>query len=79
MSDQFLTPEESADVDKSLLSSPEKFLARLTVSSLRLLRIIAEDLNAPVEALTHEQIIAWFEKDSKIRREKGSEAATLKW
>ena len=79
MSDQFLTPEESADVDKALLSSPEKFLARLTISSHRLLHIIAEDINVPIEALTHEQIIAWFEKDSKIRREKGSEAATLKW
>ena len=65
MSDQFLTPEESADVDKALLTAPEKFLARLTISSLRLLHIIAEDINVSIEALTHEQLIAWFEKDSK--------------
>jgi hypothetical protein len=74
---QFLTPAESADVDKALLSSPEKFLARLTISSLRLLKIIAGDIG--VEDLTHQQVIEWFEKDSKIRREKGTDAAILKW
>jgi hypothetical protein len=77
--EQFLTPEESADVDAALLSSPEKFLTRLTISSLRLLKLIAQDYGISVEELTHKQIIAWFEKDSKIRREQGIEAATLKW
>ncbi|MBR8826888.1 MAG: hypothetical protein DSM107014_03115 [Gomphosphaeria aponina SAG 52.96 = DSM 107014] len=76
---QFLTPEESADVDKALLSSPEKFLTRLTISSLRLLKIIAQDVAVPIEELTYEQVIGWFEQDSKIRREKGIDAAVLKW
>lgn len=77
--EQFLTAAESADVDKALLSSPEKFLTRLTISSLRLLKIISQDINVPIEELTHEQLIAWFEKDSKIRREQGKDAAVLKW
>ena len=76
---QFLTREESADVDKALLASPEKFLTRLTISSLRLLKIISKDLDIPIEKLTHQQLIAWFEKDSKIRREQGRDAAVLKW
>ncbi len=76
---QFLTQEESAEVDKALLSSPEKFLTRLTISSLRLLKTIAQQEGVAVEDLTPEQIIAWFEKDGKIRREQGLEAATLKW
>lgn len=76
---QFLTPEESADADAALLSNPEKFLARLTISSQRLLKIIAEAEGVAIEDLTHKQIIAWFEKDSKIRREQGIEAAVLKW
>lgn len=76
---QFLTPEESADVDAALLSSSEKFLTRLTISSLRLLKTIAADTGVPIEELTHQQAIAWFEADSKIRREQGPEAATLKW
>ena len=77
--EQFLTTAESADVDKALLSSPEKFLTRLTISSLRLLKIISQDINVPIEELTHGQLIAWFEKDSKIRREQGKDAAVLKW
>jgi hypothetical protein len=76
---QFLTPEESADVDKALLSSSEKFLTRLTISSSRLLKIISQDLNIAIEDLTHQQIIDWFEKDGKVRRERGIDAAVLKW
>ena len=76
---QFLTPEESADVDKALLGSQEKFLTRLTISSLRLLKIIAEDRGVSLEDLTHQQVIDWFEKDGKIRRDKGADAAVLKW
>lgn len=76
---QFLTPEESADVDKALLSSPEKFLSRLTISSLRLLKYIAQDKGVRIEELTHQQVIDWFEKDAKTRREQGVDAAFLKW
>jgi hypothetical protein len=78
-SPQFLTPEESADVDKALLSSSEKFLTRLTISSLRLLKQIAKDTGVTVEELTHQHVVDWFEQDGKIRREQGVEAAFLKW
>ncbi len=76
---QFLSLEESAKVDAALLSSPEKFLTRLTISSLRVLQEIAKENNIVVEELTTQQIIAWFEKDGKIRREQGVETAFLKW
>ena len=76
---QILSAEESAKVDSALLSSPEKFLTRLTVSSLRLLKHIAEDYGVKMEDLTAEHVVAWFEKDGKIRREQGLEAAFLKW
>lgn len=76
---QFLTPEESGQVDAALLSSPEKFLTRITISSLRVLIHIAKENQVAVEDLTPQQIIAWFEKDGKIRREQGTEAAFLKW
>jgi hypothetical protein len=78
-SEQFLTLEESAQVDRALLSSHEKFLTRLTISSLKLLQHIAQDLQTPIAALTPDQIIAWFEADGKLRREQGSDAAFLKW
>jgi hypothetical protein len=75
----FLTPEESAEVDAALLSSSEKFLTRLTISSLRLLQVIATDLDVAIADLTNAQIIAWFEQDAAIKREKGIDAAKLKW
>ncbi|QLE57590.1 hypothetical protein [Nostoc sp. TCL26-01] len=78
-STQFLSLEESAQVDGALLSSPEKFLTRLTISSLKLLRHIAQEYGVAIEDLTSQQVIAWFEKDSKIRREQGIEASYLKW
>ena len=78
-SDQFLTLEESGKVDAALLSSPEKFLTRLTISSLKLLKHIAQEYGVTVEDLTCQQVIAWVEKDSKIKREQGIAAAYLKW
>lgn len=78
-STQFLSFEESAAVDAALLSSHEKFLTRLTISSLKLLKQIAQDTGVAIEELTPEQVIDWFEKDGKVRREQGPEAAFLKW
>jgi hypothetical protein len=78
-STQFLTLEESAKVDAALLSSPEKFLTRLTISSLKLLKHIAQEYDVKIEDLTTQQVIAWFEKDGKIRREQGIESAYLNW
>ena len=76
---QFLTPEESAKIESALLSSSEKFLTRLTISSYRLLKIIAEDIGISVDELTPTQIVEWMEKDSKIKREQGIDASVLKW
>jgi hypothetical protein len=76
---QFLNLEEAYQVDAALLASHEKFLTRLTISSQKLLKHIAQEYGVAIEELTTEQIIAWFEKDGKIRREQGVEAAYLKW
>lgn len=76
---QYLSLEESADIDSALLDSSEKFLTRLTVSSLRLLKQIATDLDISIEELNHKQIIEWMEEDSKTRREQGKDKAKLNW
>ncbi len=78
-STQFLTLEESAKVDAALLAANEKFLTRLTISSLKLLKHIAQEYSVAIEDLDTQQIVAWFEKDGKIRREQGIESAYLKW
>jgi hypothetical protein len=76
---QFLSLEEAYQVDAALLASHEKFLTRITISSQKLLKHIAQEYGVAIEDLTTEQIIAWFEQDGKIRREQGVEAAYLKW
>lgn len=76
---QFLTIEESSAVDAALLAANEKFLTRLTISSLKLLKHIAAETGVSVEDLTAQQVIAWFERDGKLRREQGINAAYLKW
>ena len=77
--DQYLSPEESADIDAALLSSSEKFLTRLTISSQRLLQAIAKDYQVEMSDLSHTQIIQWFENDSKVKREQGEDAGNLQW
>jgi hypothetical protein len=76
-SQQFLSPAESHAVDGALLSQSEKFLTRLTISSLRLLQIIATEEKTAIADLSPAQIIAWFEKDARRKREQGVEAAVL--
>lgn len=78
-STQFLTAAESAQVDAALLSSPEKFLARLTISTAKLLGVIAADLDVPLASLSAAHIIQWFEADAKRKRDQGIDAAVLKW
>jgi hypothetical protein len=43
------------------------------------LKHIAQEYGVAIENLTAPQVIAWFEKDSKIRREQGIEGSYLKW
>ena len=74
---EYITTAEAADVDRALLPTHEKFLARITISSLRLLAKIAVDQKVAIEDLTPELIIAWFEADSKQRLVAGESA--LKW
>jgi hypothetical protein len=74
---EYITTAEAASVDRALLPTHEKFLARITISSLRLLAKIAADQGVLIEDLTPESIITWFEADSKRRLVEGESA--LKW
>jgi len=76
---QFLTLEEAQEIDKAMLSSMEKFMTRITVSALRIIIKIAEDLQTHGEELTPQQIVQWIEHDSLKRKEQGEDAAFLKW
>ncbi|EFJ29359.1 hypothetical protein SELMODRAFT_69311, partial [Selaginella moellendorffii] len=71
----FLSAEEAGLIEMSGLGIHERFLARLTVSSLNLLKVIAKQEGRSMESLNAGIICDWFVKD----KAKGMESATLKW
>ncbi len=77
--DKYLSHTEALDVEVAKLSTHEKFLTRITISSLRLLQQIAEEESVKIEELTPAQIIAWFERDAELKRSQGESAGSLQW
>ena len=64
--EQYLTHAEAVEVDKALLSTHEKFLTRITISSMRMLKQIADaEQVEKIEDLTPQQIIKWFEQEDR--------------
>ncbi|KAM6595626.1 hypothetical protein CsatA_006150 [Cannabis sativa] len=74
----FLTIEEAGLVEISGLSPHERFLCRLTISSLNLLRVISEQEECSIEELNAGKICDWFVKD-KLKREQNLDSAVLQW
>ncbi|XP_010327230.1 uncharacterized protein [Solanum lycopersicum] len=74
----FLTLEEAGLVEVSGLSTHERFLCRLTISSLNLLKVIGEQEGCSIEELNAGKICDWFLKD-KLKREQNLDSAVLQW
>ncbi|CAN6913925.1 hypothetical protein Bca4012_080064 [Brassica carinata] len=74
----FLSLAEAGLVEISGLGAHEKFLCRLTISSLNLLRVISEQEGCSIEELNAGKICDWFLKD-KLKREQNMESAVLQW
>lgn len=77
--EKYLTQAEALDVEMAMLSTHEKFLARITISSLRLLQQIAQAEQVQVEDLTPQQITQWFERDAQLKQTQGESAGSLQW
>jgi hypothetical protein len=77
--EKYLSNAEALEVEVAKLSTHEKFLTRITISSLRLLQQIAEEESVKIEELTPAQIIAWFERDAELKRSQGDSAGSLQW
>jgi hypothetical protein len=77
--EKYLSRTEALDVEVAKLSTHEKFLTRITISSLRLLQQIAEEEGVKIEELQPSQIIAWFERDAELKRSQGESAGSLQW
>ena len=77
--EKYLSQSEALDIEMTMLSTHEKFLTRITISSLRMLQQIAESEGVKVEELTPSQIIKWFERDAELKRSQGESAGSLQW
>lgn len=63
----FLTTFEGVEeVDKALLTTKDKFLARVALYSLRSLKKIAQESGQAIEAVSPQQVLAWVEQDESI-------------
>ncbi|MGD1806056.1 hypothetical protein ACP6PL_11535 [Dapis sp. BLCC M126] len=65
---EFLTPEESAQVDGALLTSKDKFSTRLAIYSLRCLKQIAAETALTLEEIPSEQVKTWIKKDESLKQ-----------
>ncbi|XP_059439971.1 uncharacterized protein LOC132172473 [Corylus avellana] len=74
----FLSLEEAGLVEISGLDTHERFLCRLTISSLNLLRVISEQEGCAIEELNAGRVCDWFLKD-KLKREQNIGSAVLQW
>jgi hypothetical protein len=51
----------------------------MVISAMQALVAIAKDYSTHIEDLTVAQILTWVERDAKVKREQGVEAAFLSW
>jgi hypothetical protein len=75
---EWMQQDKSIKEQIELDASFESFFTNLVLSSLRPLQQIASETGEEIEDLTVKRVVAWFEKDGKIRREQGIDAAFLK-
>lgn len=72
---EFLTYDEVVEVDRALLTAQDKFLARVSLYSLRVLKQIAQTEQLPIDAVTDRQIADWIEQDDALRAMISSDAS----
>lgn len=75
----FLTPEESIQVDQALLSARERFSTRVALYSLRSLKQIAADTHQEIQDITPQQIQDWVQQDTTLTQGVDIDAGFLKF
>ena len=65
--DQFLSPEECAQIDQTLLPTRDRFSIRITVYSWRYLQRVSEGLGIPMADLQPQHIRDWIHQDATLQ------------
>lgn len=74
---EFLTYEEVVEVDQALLTAQDKFLARVSLYSLRVLKQIAEAEQLPIDQIDELQIAHWIGQDPALKQAIGTDDTFL--
>lgn len=65
--DRFLTPEECAQIDGTLLPTRDRFSIRIAVYSWRYLQQVSQGLGLGIADLQPQQIEDWLRQDSSLQ------------
>jgi hypothetical protein len=65
--DQFLSPEECAQIDQTLLPTRDRFSIRITVYSWRYLQRVSEALHLSMADLQPQHIRDWIHQDAALQ------------
>jgi hypothetical protein len=65
--DQFLSPEECAQIDQTLLPTRDRFSIRITVYSWRYLQQVSTGLGVAISDLHPQQITDWLHNDPQMQ------------
>ncbi|HEY9645639.1 MAG TPA: hypothetical protein V6C88_04670 [Chroococcidiopsis sp.] len=68
---EFLTPDECVLVDSAMMTSRDRFSARVAIYSLRSLKQIAQETGQAIASLQPQQIADWIAQDPSLQPEKG--------
>lgn len=63
---QFLSPDECAQIDQTLLPTRDRFSIRITVYSWRYLQQVSQKLGIPIADLQPQQIRDWIREDESL-------------
>ncbi len=64
---QFLSPEESAQIDQTLLPTRDRFSIRIAVYSWRYLQRVSAGLGIAIAELQPQQIKDWLSQDANLQ------------
>ncbi len=71
--DQFLSPDECAQIDQTLLPTRDRFSIRITVYSWRYLQRVSEGSGLPMADLQPQHIRDWIHQDATLQTSPSSD------
>jgi hypothetical protein len=76
---QYLTPEECAQIDQTLLPTRDRFSIRITVYSWRYLQQVSEGLELAITDLHPQPILDWLHQDVSLNAQGHLDESFVTW